>query len=178
MNKRKPAYRRQVQHCVKSIKTHFTLNVVKHLLDMHTKIFSTSFIVFLVFSSSVIAQSNSDDITKKFFEIFEDEPLQAIDYAFSTNTWMERNVDGVENLKSQFKNLMPLIGDYYGFELITEKHITDRLVLKSFLLRYDRQPMRFTFILYKPKDKWQFQNFNYDDNLDDELKESANQSFN
>lgn len=99
-----------------------------------------------------------------------------MDYAFSTNKWMERNKDGIESVKTKFKDIVPLIGQYYGFELITEKNIGDNLKLQSYVARYDRQPVRFTFILYKPNDKWQVQNLNWDVNVDDEIEESAKQN--
>lgn len=42
------------------------------------------------------------------------------------------------------------------------------------MIKYDRQPVRFQFIFYKPSDKWQLQDFRYDDDLDTELIEAAN----
>ncbi|WP_340200932.1 hypothetical protein [Ascidiimonas sp. W6] len=127
---------------------------------------------------NINAQSSEKEIVTEFFRQFNDEPMKAIDYAFSTNKWMERNVDGVESLKTKFKDILPLIGDYYGYELITEKSIGENLKLLSYLLKYDRQPLRFTFVLYRPNKVWQLQNLNWDVNLDDELEESAKQNRN
>lgn len=124
----------------------------------------------------VRAQTNDKEIIKEFFEVFENDPIQALEYAFSTNPWMARNVDGVESVKNKFADLLPLIGDYYGWETITEKKIGENYKLVSYMVRYDRQPLRLTFIFYKPNDKWQVQNLQYDDNLDDELEEAAKQN--
>ena len=41
------------------------------------------------------------------------------------------------------------------------------------MVKYDRQPMRFTFKLYKPNDKWILFSFKIDVDLDDELEQAA-----
>lgn len=135
-------------------------------------------IIFTVTIKNLKAQNSEKDIPTEFFRIFKTDPMKAMDYAFSTNKWMKRNIDGIETLKNKFKDLIPLIGEYYGYEKITEKSIGKNLILISYLLKYDRQPVRYTFVLYKPKDKWQIQNLNYDVNLDDEIEESAKQNRN
>lgn len=124
------------------------------------------------------AQTSEKDITTEFFKVFEQDPLKAFDYAFSTNKWMERNQDAVDNLKNQFGNLLPLVGNYYGYAPIVEKNIGENLKLTSFMVRYDRQPIRLTFVFYRPNDIWQVQNLKYDDNLAGEIEESANQNRN
>jgi len=122
---------------------------------------------------SVYSQAKSEDITNEFFEQYKNSPMEAVDYAFSTNQWFERNMDAVENVKSQLDKVLNLIGEYYGHEIITEKSLGQSLKLVSYLVKYNRQPLRFTFVLYKPKDRWQVQNFLFDDNLGDELKEAG-----
>lgn len=143
---------------------------------MKTKLILVFLTIFTSSITNIKAQSSEKDIPKEFFKIFETNPLKAMDYAFSTNKWMERNVDGIESVKTKFKDIVPLIGKYYGFELIAEKSIGANLKLQSYLARYDRQPVRFTFILYKPRDKWQVQNLNWDVNVEDEIEESAKQN--
>jgi len=138
-------------------------------------------LIFIIIATSLVelkAQTSEKEIPIEFFRIFKTEPMKAMDYAFSTNSWMERNIDGVESVKAKFKDILPLIGDYYGYEMITEKKIGNNLKLISYILKYDRQPIRFTFVLYKPQDKWQVQNLNWDVDLDDEIEESAKQNRN
>ncbi len=124
------------------------------------------------------AQRTDREITDEFFKLYAIDPIKAFDYAFSTNPWLSRNPDAVDNLKNQYSNLLPLIGNYRGYELITEKNIGENLKLASFMARYDRQPIRLSFVLYRPDDTWQVQNLKYDDRLSNELEESANQSKN
>jgi hypothetical protein len=128
-----------------------------------------------VLSANILkAQTTTEEITDKFFETFEKSPLKAVDYVFGTNSWMvDRNKDGIENVKTQLTSFLGLVGEYYGYEKITEKSVGESYKLVSYMIKYDRQPVRFTFVFYKPKDKWQVQNFQYDDNLDDELEESG-----
>lgn len=133
-------------------------------------------VAMLIFTSNIIlkAQTTTEEITDQFFKTYKKAPLEAVDYVFGTNKWMtERNKDGIDNVKNQLSSFLSLVGDYYGYEKITEKRIGESFKLVSYLVKYDRQPVRFTFVFYKPKDKWQIQNFQYDDNLDDELEEAA-----
>jgi hypothetical protein len=120
------------------------------------------------------AQSTTDEMTKEFFSIYGESPQNAVDYIFNTNKWMaEKNMEGIENLKGQLNILLGQVGGYCGHEKITEKSLGESFKLISYMIKYDRQPVRFTFIFYKPKDNWEIQNFQFDDNLDDELEEAA-----
>ena len=132
-----------------------------------------TFLLISCYSNYLNAQVSEKEITEEFFKLYAIDPMKALDYAFSTNKWMERNADAVENLKNQFYNLIPLIGNYYGYELIAERNLGENLKLASFMAKYDRQPIRWTFILYRPNDTWQVQNLKYDDKLSNELEESA-----
>ena len=142
---------------------------------MNRKIKLLTLLVVTVLSTNhLTAQTTTEEITSKFFERYEKSPQKAVDYIFGTNKWMiERNKDGVENVKTQLSSFIGLVGEYYGYEKITEKSVGKSYKLVSYMIKYDRQPVRFTFVFYRPKDKWQVQNFQYDDNLDDELEESG-----
>jgi len=135
------------------------------------------FLAVLVFCLSLLfssAQTSIDEITTEFFSLYSKSPQKAIDYAFSSNKWMmDRKKDAVESIKRKVAGDIELLGKYYGYEKITSKSIGDSFVLVSFMVKYDRQPIRFTFVFYMPDNKWQLQNFKYDVALDEELEEAA-----
>lgn len=133
------------------------------------------FICFLSVICSLNAQKASSDITNKFFEIFENDALQAIDYAFATNPYLENEKLAIETLKTKFEIAMNPSGSYLGFEKITEKDIVNRYKVCSFLLLYEKTPIRFTFIMYRAKNKWCVNQLFYDSNLEIELQTSAKQ---
>ena len=142
---------------------------------MNRKIKLLTFLIVIILSTNILkAQSTTEEITTQFFKTYEKSPQKAVDYVFGTNKWMiDRNKDGIENVKSQLTNFLGLVGEYYGFEKITEKSVGKSFKLVSYMIKYDRQPMRFTFVFYRPNDKWQVQNFKFDDSLDNELEESG-----
>ena len=120
------------------------------------------------------AQMTPEALIDQFFETYLAQGSSAaLDEFYSTNEWMTRSQDAVDNLKSQFVNLTSLVGEYHGRDLIVKKQLVDSFVLISYLVKYDRQPMRFTFEFYKPQDTWRAYSFAYDDNFDDELEEAA-----
>lgn len=136
-----------------------------------------TFIALILFSFSFIgfAQSTPKDIVSKFFTEYKtDGASKALDNLYSNNEWMIRATDAITNLKQQLLTLNEdYVGKYYGYELIVEKRLSDSFILMSYLVKYDRQPIRFTFQFYKPDNEWRTHSFKYDGSLDDEIEESA-----
>ena len=98
-----------------------------------------------------------------------------MDYAFGTNPFLLENQDGITVLKGRYTEVKQTAGAYQGYEKITEKSIGESYKIYSFLVRYERFPLRFIFILYRANDTWRVNNFNYDDELIEELIASAKQ---
>lgn len=130
-------------------------------------------LVFSFFSLGSIAQTTTEDITASFFKEFEKDPLNAYTHVFAQNKWIADKKSSIETTKIKLKDLIDQLGEFEGYELITEKRAGESYILKSFLLKYERQPIRFTFILYRPKQKWELQNLSFDTNIDEELSEAA-----
>eukprot|EP01133_Synstelium_polycarpum_P018594 gene18594-22248_t len=106
-----------------------------------------------------------------FFKNYESNPENAIDYIFSTNkSFMPQQI--IE-LKGKLASTATTIGAFNGIEQITTKNTSQSLVLMSYLVKHEKQPLRFTFIFYKPKDQWILYKFKFDDNVDAELEESG-----
>ena len=118
-------------------------------------------------------QSSTQEITENFFSLYAKDPIKAVEYAFSTNKWFDRNQDGVANLKTKLKNTVDLCGEYYGYELLSEKTAGQSIKMITYIVKYDRQPIRFSFFMYKPKDTWKVNNFSYDENIDTDLEEAT-----
>jgi hypothetical protein len=129
----------------------------------------------LIFVTQAGAESDPEELVDRFFDTYLSEGTSvALDELYSTNEWiMERKRDDVEQLKSQFANLSSLVGEYCGKDLITRKELGKSFVLISYLVRYERQPMRFTFEFYRPRDSWNVFSFSYDDDFDEEIEEAA-----
>jgi hypothetical protein len=119
------------------------------------------------------AQTTPTEITDKFFSIYSKDPIKAVEYAFATNKWVDKKQDAIVGVKNKIKNLTELVGDYYGYELLTVKTAGPSVKIMTFVVKYDREPLRFIFLMYKAKDTWRVNNFSFDEELGDELTESA-----
>jgi hypothetical protein len=116
------------------------------------------------------------EIVDEFFKIYSSGKIDSsIDFIASTNPWMERATDSLEQLKSQLRSLESMLGEYYGYNLMAEKALGNSLVGFSYIANFDRQPIRFIFVFYKPQDKWKIQKINFDIDLTDELTEFVKQ---
>lgn len=132
------------------------------------------FLIFLLLVSNItFAQTTKENISIDFFSEYQKDPLTAYSNVFRNNKWMVDNKSTIETNKIKLKDLLDQLGSYQGYELITEKRAGQSYILKSFLAKYERQPIRYTFILYKAKDNWQIQNLIWDTEVDVELKEAA-----
>lgn len=144
------------------------------------KIFlSVGFLLF--FTCTLVAQTTTaaqepntpSEISKKFFEIYSARPMDAIDFIFSGENVTKDVKDDIVAIKKNLKATINIVGDYDGYELITEKNVGGSYKLLSYMVKYDRQPVRFIFVYYKPKDKWQLSTFQFNTNMDDELNVAA-----
>lgn len=127
---------------------------------------------FLLTSSLALqAQDDPQKIIDRFFDLYKnDSPNGAIDYIFSTNKWMSESTDQIENVKFKINSTLKLLGKYEGYDLISKKSAGGHLVLYTFMVRYNRQPLRYSILFYKASTGWMLYNFQYDDEFNDELK--------
>ena len=140
------------------------------------QIFQKLTFIALVFTLGIVktsGQATTKEITDKFFGLYATDPIKAVEYGFSTNKWMDRKQDDVANLKSKLKDIVSLLGEYDGYELLSEKTAGQSTKMVTFIVRYDREPVRFTFLFYKPKDTWRLNNFSYDEDIDKDLEEAT-----
>jgi len=115
------------------------------------------------------AASVIDNFFKKYKAAGADS---AIDYLFGTNKYFN-NPAGTAQLKAKLDSLRQSLGDFIGKELIVEKTASPSLVLYSYLVKHDVQPVRFTFIFYRPHSDWVFYRFLFDDQMDIEMEDAA-----
>lgn len=142
----------------------------------YTKLMKIYITIILVsFSFIGLGQNTPEEIVSKFFtEYKNDGSSKALDNLYANNQWMNRATDAIANLKQQLKTLNEdYVGKYYGYELIVEKRLSNSFILMSYLVKFDRQPIRFTFQFYKPDNEWRTHSFKYDGSIDDEIEESA-----
>lgn len=131
-------------------------------------------IILLLLSCSEKTQEPTVLVESFFFTYEEKGIYNALDNVFQTNEWLLKQSTGdIENLKKDLNAHINLIGNYCGYEIISERSIGESLKHYSCIVKYDRQPLRFSFMFYKAGSSWVLYNFRYDDNLIDELDEAA-----
>ncbi|MFD1163472.1 hypothetical protein [Hwangdonia seohaensis] len=133
------------------------------------------FIVILISTTgNLLAQSSPQDLIDTFFNTYEKDAGKAVKDLYATNIWTERVKDNIDKVIGTVNGFTEsYMGKYYGYEIITTKKFSESFVLYSYLVKYDRQPIRFIFKFYKPNKKWVLFSYALDDNLDDEIQEAA-----
>ena len=134
-----------------------------------------SILIICISFGKIYSQNLPSDIATRFFNTYEKSGAsKALDELYSTSKWISKSEDAILKLKNQMEGFTEdYMGKYYGYEFITEKKISDSFHLLSYLVKFDRQPLRYTFEFYKPAKEWKIYSFQYDGNLSDELEESA-----
>jgi len=120
------------------------------------------------------AQNSPEEIINKFFDLYKKEGSdKALDYIFSTNQYGGDSQDAINNLKENLRKTISFDGPFRGYELLSRRSAGQSLILLTFLVKHDRDPLTFRIVLYKPIDNWQVQNFKFDNKMDDELEEAS-----
>jgi hypothetical protein len=124
----------------------------------------------------ISCKANSDTpqkIISNFFEIYETKKINdALNYIFQTNEYLTKHSQiELEHVKESLHSLLDVIGNYYGYEILSQNSIGENIIHYCYIVKYDTQPVRFNFIFYKPSDTWVLYNFNFDNNIMDELDE-------
>jgi hypothetical protein len=120
----------------------------------------------------VVVPKSVPAILETFFKKYKDSSDAAIDYLFGTNKYFT-NTGGINQLKQKLDSLRITLGAYAGKELIVQKSASPSLILYTYLVKHDIQPVRFTFMFYKPHSDWVLYRFKYDEEMDVELEEGA-----
>lgn len=103
-----------------------------------------------------------------FFKKYKTSPDSAIDYIFATNK-LFTNLAQINAVKAKLDSGQAALGKYLGKELISQKSVSPGFVGYTYLAKHENEPIRFTFIFYKPQNDWILYRFNFDDAIDTEL---------
>ena len=127
--------------------------------------------LFVLSANLVFSQDSEQVIIDEFFEIFAKNSEKAINFIYNTNDWIDADGDAVTKLKIQLKQYEELIGEYYGEEFLYKGNLGESFTTYVYLVKYERQPVRFTFEFYRPKDVWMVYSFKFDDNFDEDFED-------
>jgi hypothetical protein len=113
----------------------------------------------------------TDTIIEEFFKIYPKSPEEALKHFFSPSPWVKE--DNLRGIIDSLTRIGMVAGKYNGYELLNQSYAGESFVMKSYMVKYDRQPIRFSFAFYKPSTKWIPYYFKMDDRIREEL-ENAN----
>ncbi|MBK8328616.1 MAG: hypothetical protein IPL09_03875 [Bacteroidetes bacterium] len=132
------------------------------------KLFLSIALIFI--SLFAFSQNSPEQITDKFFQdIVKETPDKTIDNLYLNMPWASNIKTELDKLKTQFTSLQTYFGKYCGNTFIAKKDIGGVFMIYSYIIRYERQPVRCTFKFYKPKDVFLVYSFSYDMSLEEEL---------
>jgi hypothetical protein len=117
------------------------------------------------------AQETEEDILNRFFELYQTDTNQAIDYLYGTNPWLDSSNDAMLQLKGQLEQNKTLIGGYIDRELLVKSRLGESFTAYVYMVKHERQPIRFYFAFYTPRDQVMTYAFEFDGKLTDEFKE-------
>lgn len=137
-------------------------------------------VLLVAFSLSLLAQSKDEqtkddgqELVNRFFDLYKGKGYEyALKYAFETNKWINSQGNEMMNISLQLGKSITGLGEYIGYEEIKSKTVGSRFRILTYFVYYQREPMRFTFELYKNNNGWEIWDFQFDSDFDTELEES------
>ena len=131
------------------------------------------FAALLLLSSGVSANNYQEEVDK-FFELYADEKTSdAVDSIYASNKYVSSIPVQVKQIKTQLSSLDDLVGEINFINKVSDYKVGELFVHVTYLVTYDRQPIRFEFQFFKVKEGWRIYSMSFDDNIDEDIKELA-----
>ena len=77
----------------------------------------------------------------------------------------------IDGLANQMNTQWPMVQQRYGkslaTEFISERKIGDSFIKYTYLQKFERHAIRWTFVFYKPKDRWLVNGVSWDDGVNE-----------
>jgi len=108
-----------------------------------------------------------------FTKLAENKGDEAIIAVYEGSPYASVMADAINNVAIQLAAMQRTYGEYHDHEILIHEVVLDRYAYLMFFVAYDRQPFKFEFHFYKPRDEWQFQNFRFSDEIDYDIVEAA-----
>ena len=125
-------------------------------------------------SSAAGEDSSYQALADHFFGTLKaGKSAEAVDTLLGTNPAMKKVPDQIEQLKSQFGSLGPLMGTYVSHAKLIETKVADMFVYQHYFVAYERQPISVRMKFYKPSEKWLCYSLQFDADLPDLIQKQA-----
>ena len=131
--------------------------------------------LFILFTSFAFAQAKDDgqELITRFFDLYKGKGYEyALKYAFETNKWITTQGDEMLTVGLNLGKKIQPLGEYLSNEELKSKSVSSRFRIVSYFVYYQREPIRFTFELYKNGSGWEIWDFQFDSDFDAEIAES------
>lgn len=115
-------------------------------------------------TAALRAQAATDylqEISAFFATIRKGQPKEAAERLLSTNAEAASRLDNKLSVENGLERMKDTLGAFKDFNIVKEKKIGDRIVYVLAFANYEKQPVRFEFIFYKPEEQWLFLNVNF-----------------
>lgn len=110
----------------------------------------------------------------EFFTLYKAGKInEAVDSIYKTNKYVSSIPDQVQNVKTQLSALKGLVGKVNNIGKIDTYNVGNDFVHVTYLVTYDRQPVRYEFQFFKVNEGWRVYSFSFDDDLTDEISSLA-----
>ncbi|NOT76250.1 MAG: hypothetical protein HOP08_15080 [Cyclobacteriaceae bacterium] len=118
-------------------------------------------------------KDNGQELIDTFFDLYKNKGYDAaLKYTLTTNKWIQTSGGEMDNIIIRLEKEIKTMGEYIGYEELKSKNLGTRLRYVSYLVYYQRDPVRFTFALYKNGTGWEISDFQYDFGFDKEIEAS------
>src|SRR4051812_4722939 len=130
-------------------------------------------LLFFLFSCSRekdVPVEEINSFVNPFFETYRiSGPKEAVSKLLGSNKYISQSV--VDTVGVRLERLAKGFGKFQGTDKVSTRHYGESIVEITYLVNYDKQPMRFKFQFYQPGTGWRLQNFMYESEFMDDLKD-------